>query len=126
MKIIMAVLIALLFISPAWGVGTIKQATGTLSMSESQASSKDAKYLSDVRFRLQFPSSVSDTFKVQINSGDGSQYDCVIHSQDMNGIQDNYWQPTRPVFLDNGDSVDFIYDNADGSAYGLEAIFNKQ
>lgn len=56
---------------------------------------------------------------VTIDAVAGAAYDTVLLTQDMTSVVDLYWQPDRPIELDNGDKIVIAWANAAGRTYGL-------
>jgi len=60
-----------------------------------------------------------DNLTVTVDAYDGAAYDTVLYTQDMTAVTDLYWQPDRPIELENGDKVIVAWANAGGKTYGL-------
>ena len=56
---------------------------------------------------------------ITVDSGDGAAYDTVLFTQDMTLVVDLYWQPERPIELDDGDQLLIAWANGAGRTYGL-------
>jgi hypothetical protein len=80
--------------------------------------------LKEVRFHLASAPTTSENFIISIDSGLGSEYDCVIVSEDMQSATDLYYAPVNPIELtDPNDKFKFTYTNTDIIMYGLEVLY---
>lgn len=79
--------------------------------------------IEEIRLHLVEVGATSENFVVSIDSGSGDEYNCSLHSQDMNTKYSDLHQPTRPYLVDADDSVVFSYANTDGSSWGLEVVY---
>ncbi len=81
--------------------------------------------LKEVRLHLSTGIAEGSTFTVTINSSDGVVHDINLVSQDMSSVSDVHYQPTRPVELSAGDTVDTAWTNNTTSKWGQSIIFSK-
>lgn len=99
-------------------------ATGAVAIASSLTPpSGQIVYLDSVRLNLSAAGGAAENFTVTVNSATAAAYDTIIFSQDMNTVQDLFWQPDRPISILNGDVVDFAWANSNTRTYGLEVTF---
>jgi hypothetical protein len=75
------------------------------------------------KLHLDGTSATSQNFFLKENSSDGTSYDVVVHTQDMSGIADNTWTPTKPFPLKAESDLDGSFQNAGGLNWGLEIAY---
>ncbi len=81
--------------------------------------------IEELRFHLSAAAAIpGEMFTVTVVSATGAAYNTVLLSQDMNGVQDLHWQPTRPIHVLPGDQLALAFLNGAAEQYGLEIIWS--
>lgn len=96
------------------------QATGSGAVSETLTVDKVTK-VHAIRFHLSAAGATAENLVVSIDSDDGTAYDTVLFSNDMNGSSDYY--NDSEVNLRAGDDLKVTYTNTDGRTWGLEILY---
>jgi len=96
-----------------------------------------------VGFRLTLAAGADQTenLTVTLDSGRGSNYDCVLLKYDTSGMQHLVWQPpsfliengvpvanqmtVAPAYFEKDDEIDFAWANAGSEVYGLEVQYRR-
>lgn len=78
--------------------------------------------LEEVRLHLSAAGGAGD-FTVTLQSHAGDEYNLVLNTQDMASATDEHYQPTRPVFVGDGDSILCEWANANDKTWGLEIVY---
>ncbi len=102
------------------------RATGAVAISESIAVPTGQNYqLVSVTLNLNTAPTTSENFTVTINDAINAVYDVVIYSLNLasGSTTDLVYQPTFPLILSGGDSLDIAYTNTDTKTYGLVVTF---
>lgn len=60
---------------------------------------------------------------ITLDANAGAAYDVVLKTQDMTSVTDFVYQPTYPMYFDNGDALVFAWANGSTRTYGLECKF---
>lgn len=92
-------------------------ATGNAAISKTVTPS-GAGALDSIRLHLSAAGGAGN-LTVTLDSGDGAAYDTVLLTQDMTLVTDLFWQPDRPIELDDVDALVIAWANAAGRTYGL-------
>jgi hypothetical protein len=59
-----------------------------------------------------------------LNSISGAEYDVKLLTLDMTSVVDYVWQPSNPLYFEQGDTIDVAWANANNRTYGLEFKFS--
>ena len=78
--------------------------------------------LEDVRLHLATTGG-ANSFTATLESLEGEEYNVVLNTQDMSSATDEYWQPTRPIYCRDGETILFEWTNASGYQWGLEIVW---
>lgn len=96
------------------------KATGSGAMSETITIDKATKILS-VSLHLSSVGATSENFVIAVDSDEGTAYDTVLFTQDMDTVTDVYSNTEYSLFP--GSDLDFTYANTDASTWGLEVVY---
>lgn len=99
------------------GGGTALQTT--LDTIEAGRVGKKIELIS-VKLHLDGTGTTSENFTIKENAGDGTSYDVLVHSQDMNGETDDIFLPLKPYPVDKNTDLDGSYQNSGSRNWGLE------
>ncbi len=103
----------------------VTRLTGATRLDENAALGPGLCQIEELRLHLDNPGAVpGELFTVTVASATGAAYNTVLLSQDMDGVQDLHWQPTRPVHVLPGDELALLFPNAADDTYGLEIIWS--
>lgn len=82
--------------------------------------------ITEVRLHLSAAGATAEKFTAQLDSGEGTVFDLLSVSQDMNGETDFHRiYDGRGMILDSSDKVDFAYPNTDARTWGLKIIYEE-
>jgi len=103
----------------------VTRITGGTRLDEDVALGTGLRQIEELRMHLENPGAVpAELFTITLDSGAGAEYDTVLFSQDMNGVQDLHWLPTRPILLFPGDVLALLWANAADDTYGVEIVWS--
>jgi hypothetical protein len=94
---------------------------GTMDVDYTTSVERDFQ-LEEVRLHLGSAGG-ANSFTVTIDSAQGDDYDIVVNTQDMSAATDEHYQPTRPLWIRNGDQIRCEWTNGSHVQYGLEIIY---
>jgi hypothetical protein len=102
-------------------IGT-KKVTGAGAIAASLDPTR-AFQLSEMRIHLSAAGGAG-LLTMTVNSVVGVEYDVKLLSLDMTAVTDYVWQPTNPLYFEQGDTIDVAWANANNRTYGLEFKFS--
>jgi hypothetical protein len=106
------------------GGGTALQTSLNTIISPARSATKPKKIeIISAKLHLDGTSTTSQNFTLTEDSSDGTSYDVVVHSQDMNGIADHTWTPVKPFPLKGNSDLDGSFQNAGALNWGLEIAY---
>lgn len=80
--------------------------------------------ITDVRIHLSAAGGAGN-LTIKINAIAGAAYDTTLVTQDMTGVTDYVWQPTSPLYLQQGDVLEIAWLNANNRTYGLTVVYTE-
>ena len=102
----------------------IDRSTGSGAMAETVSPGYGFE-LVGIYLHLSSASSTSEDFTISLDSTEGSAYDVLIYSKDMNGVQDVIWEPDRAMHFIANDELDMAWTNTDSRTWGLEIRYRR-
>jgi hypothetical protein len=99
------------------------RATGAAALDEAMVPTS-AYQIEEIRLHLSVPCAVAEDLTIQLDSGVGAAYDTTFVQQNMNGVQNVVWQPSRPLLFNNGDELDITFPNTGNATWGLEIFWS--
>lgn len=99
------------------------QSSGTTTINVSYNSTY-AWQVHELRMHMTTAAEAS-TFIAAINSSGGVSHDLELVRENMNAVKDLYYQPTRPIRMSVGDSLEVDWIDATTHKWGLEVVFEK-
>lgn len=79
--------------------------------------------IEEVRLHLAAVGGAAEDFTATLDSIEGSEYDVVLDTQDMNAETDELYEPTRPKPFRKDEVIDFAWTNTNGILWGLEIVY---
>ena len=79
--------------------------------------------IEEVRLHLDAVGGSSGGFLVQLDSGEGSEFDVVLNTQSMGAVADEIYQPTRPAAFRADDKLRVTWANGNAKTWGLEILY---
>ena len=102
-------------------------ATLSLTLSANYSTSSQFEYeLLGVRLHVKgVAPTTTENFTVTLDATEGSPYDVVHYTKDMDGINDVVWVPPKPLYFVVGDELDFAWTNTETKQYGLAVRYRR-
>ena len=109
----------------AYGHGLVQiRSSGTTTIAVKAGSTYDY-FFHELRFNLTTGAAIGSTFTATINSSQGTVHDLELVNQNMTGVRDLHYQPTRPIPLTAGETVDVSWTCASTNKWGLQVIISQ-
>ena len=102
-------------------------ATLSLTLSANFSTSSQFEYeLLDVRLHVKGATpTTAENFTVTLDATEGSPYDVVHYTKDMDGVSDVVWVPEGSLYFAIGDELDFAWANTETKQYGLAVRYRR-
>ena len=101
------------------------QKTAAVAMTQTFAPAQNFVLL-HVKLHLDIAGGAVEDYTITVDANAGAAYDIVLNTVAMNAVTDDFYQPTLPLFFENGDELDFAYANTNTRTYGLELAYRLE
>uniref|UniRef100_A0A6M3IKN9 Uncharacterized protein n=1 Tax=viral metagenome TaxID=1070528 RepID=A0A6M3IKN9_9ZZZZ len=82
--------------------------------------------LHEVRLNVGVAATTAENFTMQLDSGYGAAWDCILDTVPMAGETDIHRMPTRPMRFQAGDALLFDWTNTDAKTWSIEIVYGTR